>query len=248
VNETIVLTVDELRVIARLIDAPLPAALVDDGLGDEPTADGIDRAAIRGLRARGLLAGLVLDRRLAPIADALARATSAVEVERDAAGAGSRCVVLDGPATVVLTETEPGLWSTAVADGPVAVLVAAMVELDRLDGPPGAGEPFEVSSAVHAEADDLLVAGDTDGARRRLVAGGVADPAARAWIDAIAGRRDAVAIRCDDGELCWIVDRDDRCWEVDIALDRDASVCTPARGADLRGRAARLLELEPSWR
>jgi hypothetical protein len=251
------LTTDEIRVIARLVDGFVPSGL--DDVRDDDRDDRVDRVVLRGLRARGLVTGpeLELDPTLGPLADALAGDAPDIEVERDGEAGAHRSVVLAAPRTVVLTEdgeTGPAVWTMSVADAgtdPVTV-VGPLAGLDALDGPAAQGEPFEVAASAHADADDALAAGDHRAAIERLVSAGVAEATATSWIDAVAGRRDAVVVRAGDAELRWLVDAGGGCWEVDIAADREASVCTPAVGPDLRSRVVALvgagLDGGPSWR
>jgi hypothetical protein len=245
------LSADEISVIARLVEGYVPAGLDDD---DAPRDDRVDRAALRGLRARGLVTGpgLELDPVLGPLAEALAGDAPDIEIERDGDAGAHRSIVLAGPVTVVLTEgTEmgAGVWRMAVAGAGTTALdvVGPLAGLDALDGPAALGEPFEVAASAHADADDALDAGNYPIAVERLVASGVAEATAAAWIDAVAGRRDAVAIRTDAAELRWLVDAAGGCWEVDVAADREASVCTPAAGRDLRGRVGAMVG-GSSWR
>lgn len=232
----LVVTVDEVRALARLRGADLPAALADDGEADSR----VDAAAVRGLVARGLAA--VDDRGLAgtgaevvpvpglgALLDVLDAAVSFVEVDLDEEGDERRAVAVAGPAgTAALIEGPAGLWR--VVDGVDLVELVTALARPAVVGPEPAGAypadgGFSCPAAAHVEADDRLASGDTEGAEGVLVAAGVAVETAHAWAVAVADRRAAVAVHAAHAEgpgrwrldeLRVVVGPDGRRWRLDV--------------------------------
>lgn len=238
--EALVVTVDEVRALARLRGSTLPAALADD---DEPEPR-VDAAALRGLAARGLaaVAGSASDRSVDEVVPApalrallvlLNDAVTLVEVDVDAGGVDRRAVAAGGPAgTVALVEGPTGLWR--VVDGDdlgdmIAALADAVLTGSDPEGPHPAGGGFSCPAGAHAAADDRLAAGDAGGAVALLLGAGVAPDAAQAWATAVTGRRAAVAVHAAHtqgpgrwrlDELRVVVGPDGRRWRLDLVDGR----------------------------
>lgn len=241
--EPFVVTVDEVRALARLRGASLPAALADDAEPDPR----VDAAAVRGLAARGLAAvdGTALDGTtdvvpspvLGTLLAILDAATTIVEVDIEDAGDDRRAVAAGGPAgTAALIEGPAGVWRVIDVDGDDLIAVVAALAGSVLAGPepevpvPGGGG-FSCPAAAHVTADDRLAAGDAEGAVTVLVGAGVAADAAHAWVAAVADRRAAVAVHVAhaDGPGRWRVDElrvvvgpDGRRWRLDVVDEMSA--------------------------
>lgn len=256
---SLVLTVDELRALSRLVEVSLPR-FVTDGDPDEVR---VDAAALRGMAARGLVtiqdaAELAdvrladeLDRRLAPCATASLLA----EVEVETGGTLARYAVVGwtGGPVARLTDRPAGYGAGFVAlelaDRPVSGVLAQLCGLDAVTGP-GDGGAFTVDVDAHAEADELVLDGDREGAVAVLTAAGAPAAAARGWVAAVCARHRAVAVsvarNLGDGpdgpfestELRWLVAGDGTGWRVDPgelsqAVVRPADAGELARGLDL---------------
>lgn len=235
--DALVVTVDEVRALARLDGGSLPAALADDAEPDPR----VDAAALRGLAARGLAAvetttgdgrpaaGVVPALALCALMAILDEAVAVVEIDLDEAGEDRRAVVAGGPAGVAaLVEGPAGLWRVVDGDDVVDVVATlagpVLVGADPV-GPHPAGGGFSCPAAAHVAADDRLATGDAEGAESILVGAGVATEAATAWTAAVAGRRAAVAVHAAhaDGPGRWRLDElrvvigpDGRRWRLDV--------------------------------
>lgn len=228
----LVVTVDELRALRRLDDLRLPRFLADDEPPERKTAVRVDAAALRGLAARDLLrtggGGTVAPcATLAALLAPYAAPTLFVEIEaeadgrlRNAALAGHGDHGLGALAELAEDQLAGLLTLELVADTAYQALLR-MCHLDVVAEHP-AGEAFTIDAATHAEADELALQGDVPEAVARLVAGGVTETVAAAWVDAMLRRLGAVAVTTahrtggvvEAADLRWLVGPDGAAWRV----------------------------------
>jgi hypothetical protein len=273
---SLLLSVDELRAAARLAGVPVPPLVAED----DPDDPRVDLAALRGLAARGLVVGLAeADPEpagiLAAALAALDEPTWLLDVELDTspepllpaeprAGSG-----FGGPGR----DDDPrhGLRQWNEVQGPggsasMTALLGGLVHIHLDAERHGAAEladrcglpdhvatddiGFEVAVAGHVDADALALQGDLDGAVTILADCGVPVVAARQWVDAVASRRSAAAVRLvrrlDQGvaevrELRWLVGGDGEVWQVDAGLQQDAAHVRRVSAGHLRAELADVL-------
>jgi hypothetical protein len=135
---------------------------------------------------------------------------------------------------------------------------AVLIDIQNGSGDDGTGDEygdasrdrplagFEVGSEVHVDADAYALDGDLNAAVTTLVDAGVADSVARQWVDAVASRRSAAAVRVvrrlhggatEVRELRWLVGGDGQVWRVDGGSAHGAAGAndTGHRGGDITG-------------
>ncbi|MGH3980113.1 MAG: hypothetical protein ACRDRZ_14110 [Pseudonocardiaceae bacterium] len=262
IDATVVVSVDELRAVHRLAGLCLPRFVVADDAEDPR----VDAAAVRGLVARELAVldpGVSLDNGVlvtGPLAALLAPCRAArwiAEIDVEASGVFERHAVIAGAAgaAVVVTERAGGLVSLRLTAASLPDEVSRLSRVDEVDAPAPAS-PFTVRVEAHRDADELALSGAGATAVQVLTAAGVAEPAARAWITAVCGRRCAAAVtvarNCGAGpdgpfevsEVRWLVAGDGTGWRVradepaehngDLSPDGALSVLTPVTGNELR--------------
>lgn len=252
----LVVSVDELRAVHRFTRLCLPRFVMEDDEEDPR----VDAAALRGLAARGLielcpddvLVADPLDRLLAP--GRAARRIAEIDVE--APGVLDRHAVIDGASgtAVVFTELPGGLVSLRLTVAGLPGEVRRLCRLDEITAS-ASGTEFTITAEAHRHADELVLSGAATAAMEALIAAGVLELAARAWISAVCSRRCAVAVTVarsyrdgtegpfEVGETRWLVAGDGTAWRVsadepaehgDDPSPGDAlSVLTPATGDEL---------------
>ncbi len=199
----VVLGAEELTLLARLLDCPLPAGLQTVWSGDDALV--ADAVATRGLLARGLLRPAepapVVDAKLAALLTALRQAELVTEVEWTDE-VGTRRVVLAGrPASALcFAQDRPDLWRlSAVCDVEGARERLLDDALPHAAGPTladdagpsvgGAGGTAGVRRAAFEAADGHAARGDGRAAGAALADAGVPGPVAEAVAGALATGR-----------------------------------------------------------
>lgn len=240
VTTNLVVSVDELRALARVTGLVLPAFVADDDSDDER----IDLVALRGLMARGLVAtvgpdpdgSLRLDDALAEVLEPARGAPVLAEVDEEVGDAAPRTWAVmgddDGP-TLIVAEHGPGLVALDRSPDPVAVVVSTWCRLDEVEASPDI-DGFVVPLGAQTAADGAIIDGDGDESIAILTAAGAPSEAARRWVDAVAGRRRSIGVQVarrvgDEGpfeatELHWLVGPDGSAWmlrHADASADHD---------------------------
>lgn len=267
-TQHLVLSADELQAAARVAGITLPPLLAI-GDADQPR---VDLAALRGLAARSLVAGLgdglpQLSGALVDALDVLDAPSLVAEAEVDAGGSPASpperwTVVVGAGSAVLFSLLAGGLVDVATVGGEQAAVIEAGCRLDAVAEDPPAGEAWETDAGAHAEADGLALDGDRTGAVGVLVCAGVAAEAAGAWVDAVVERRSATALRVarltgvggavEIRDLRWLVDGAGGAWRVDpgtspvAAGDQErgggTSVVRPVGAGALRAALDELLQ------
>ena len=250
-TRSIVASVDELRVAARLQGAVLPPLLADGDL-DDPR---VDLAALRGLAARGLVVGLEhgAPEPAGELAAALTRLddlVALIEMERDL-GASSpvaperRALAQSRHGTVGFGLRAGGLVDVELDLEDHRSTIVDACALDDLAAPEAVvAPPWSVDRETLESAEDLMAAGEAIRAEKVLVAGGAAEGPARHWVRAVEQRRGGASVSVarllaepegavEIRDIRWLVDGDGRGWRVDSGDDEEA-VVRPTTAEELR--------------
>lgn len=221
------LTSDELRAIARLAGATLPATLTGyDAADDDPAFDAV---AVRSLLARGVVAfaaaaaagraGPAPELTLAAraVLDPLLVATTLVELDRESpAGTERHVLATSADGRLLLSEADTDVWVLAPGGDLDDVLAEVHAELAAASGGLSAELPPPVSVTIsatdHEHVETLIAAGLADEVAAALVDAGVDDSPAAALAKALTSRASETAVhraaRLDDGgyaatDTCW---------------------------------------------
>lgn len=226
---TLVVSVDELRALARVVGLVAPAFVADDDADDEH----IDLVALRGLMARGLIGvtgpdpdgELPLDESLAEVLDPARGALVLAEVDEEVDGEAPRtwaAVGDDAGPTLTVTEHGPGLVALHRSPDPVVVVVSARCHLDDVEASPDL-DGFVVPLGAQTGADTAVLDGDHSEAMAILIRAGAPSETVRRWVDAVAGRRRSTGVQVarsvggrdgpfEANELHWLVGPDGTAW------------------------------------
>lgn len=190
----VVLSSDELRVIARVAGTVLPPDLLD-GWHEDDTAVA-DTVAVRCLLARGMLqlrpGGVALTRATGTALDPLlyARALGGLSLLGQEREERRRLVAESATGTLLLTEREPDVWTLDPVPDPAEHVIAwlALELLEDTPHPAPGGTSFAAPAATLREVDRLLAVGRDPDAVLALTGAGVPPSAAELWVTALRGR------------------------------------------------------------
>ncbi|MBB5867362.1 hypothetical protein F4553_000741 [Allocatelliglobosispora scoriae] len=244
-------TCDELRVLARLAGAVLPACLDGGWSGDDQQV--ADVVAARCLLARGALTQHAGGVRLTDAAQRLiAPLTSPHAIlEVDCATPDGLCrtvTVWDTAGRLRLAEREPDVWQLSTPTRPPQADIAEA--LDGLSAAAPTAIAFTLDTAAFDRAGRWHRSGHPAEAADQLAAAGVDGDAAAAWLSALGDWRAEGSFRLGErhgtdgfalAELSWLDARDGGLWQITPALDLGTVTVAGATADELRSAAANLL-------
>jgi hypothetical protein len=244
---------DELRLMARLAGALLPACLDSRWSDDDRLV--ADVVATRSLLARGVAThgedALRLTDAVAQLIAPLSSVRTITEVHCVQPGGGSRFVTVDGDhGRLQLAEREPDVWQLAA---PAQLDLSEA--LDDLTGQAPSPLTFTMERVAFDRATRRCRAGRIAEAADQLAAAGLAPDTCAAWLSALRQWRSEGHVRLTErqgpqgfaiAELAWLDGRSAGLWQITPACDLDTVTVRGTSADELRATISQLLTGAPS--